>query len=373
MQFFLFLLLCFVYSVSDAEIEENAQQVKENAENKFPGLEKEEAEPVQEETCSDGDLTPFEKAFNAAGEGDLEKVKSILEGMEFMVAITSEESSIDKIVTEGQNILFAACIRGSVDVVEYLVETMGSDMNFKDKNGYDCLYVAGVRGNLKLFKYLLKKGMDPMAKYEDGRTAFHITCRSVTGAEMKIVNHVLKKGYDVDEPQRHDETCLMEAVSAMNLNLVQFLLKKHADPDAVNVDERSAIHYAFFIIRTFDEKAKLTDEKYDTMKKIVYSLVKARANIFKLDKFYQSVVNPAEKGARNYFQEVFPISPGDTENADDYAHKCYEYAKSKLPKKKKKVKKKKMKKDGEVKEKKSKGAEPVETTSVKETGYKDEL
>ena len=62
--------------------------------------------------------------------------------------------------TYGQNCLHIACARGSTQIVEYLIEKRGMDLNATDFDGYTCLHLAACKQNYSLCKYLLDHGAD---------------------------------------------------------------------------------------------------------------------------------------------------------------------------------------------------------------------
>lgn len=122
----------------------------------------------------------------AAGNGNLEKVKSLLNKG---VDINAKETKL------GLTALMFASSAGYLNMVKYLI-SKGADINVKSsKAGETALMRASIDGHLEVVKYLIDKGADINAKANSGRSPLMIA--SSVGY-LNIVKYLISKGANVN-------------------------------------------------------------------------------------------------------------------------------------------------------------------------------
>ncbi|WP_370273038.1 ankyrin repeat domain-containing protein [Wolbachia endosymbiont of Oedothorax gibbosus] len=94
------------------------------------------------------------------------------------------------------DLLEIAILNGHLDVVEYLVEEKGVDVNFVGENGWTPLLDAVERDNVEVVEYLIEKGAYVNVTTEDGTTALHMAaedcnfdmgkCLVINGANINV-------------------------------------------------------------------------------------------------------------------------------------------------------------------------------------------
>lgn len=139
------------------------------------------------------------QAFDAARKGNLSLLHELL------------EEGVDPQVRDGDGntLLHAAISAQQPDLVKFLVNTQGLNLNATNKQGKTPFLVAFEAQRLDNATCLIQLGADPdTPAYQDGRTAF------------------------------------LQAVFIADLEKMQFLLKSNADPDARDLQGRKAIHLA---------------------------------------------------------------------------------------------------------------------------------
>lgn len=100
----------------------------------------------------------FAKLFNAAGDGQLARVRKYIERDGF---------DVDTRNYGGYTPLAYAVSDGSVVVTTYLIEK-GADVNARTNEGLTPLSIAAAKNNAKLFALLLEAGANPRMRTRDG-------------------------------------------------------------------------------------------------------------------------------------------------------------------------------------------------------------
>jgi len=102
--------------------------------------------------------------------------------------------------------LLNACKDGDLEKVKQLLEE-GADVNVKDEKGRTALMFASWYGHKKVVKQLLEKGADVNAReYKDGETAL---MWAAAKGDKKVVKLLLESGADVNAKNKGGWTALM--------------------------------------------------------------------------------------------------------------------------------------------------------------------
>jgi hypothetical protein len=96
----------------------------------------------------------------AAGDGDLERVKELL-------AKGTDVNSRDNL---GSTALMFAALSGNVEICKFLLEKK-ADINAKNNDGVTALMFASTQGFLPVVEFLVEKGADINVADKDGRSA----------------------------------------------------------------------------------------------------------------------------------------------------------------------------------------------------------
>lgn len=269
--------------------------------------------------------------ITACTEGDLEKVKNILENYLFEV---DDEYEHEYVNFEEFNLgLRNACLNNHMDIVDYLIKSnlnsrnyalrvcciKGYFENFKhiiDTYGYecdfdcdlfeDCLYSAVNSNNFELVKYIISFGVDikKLAQTLFNYTGLH--------GNVEMAKFFVSFGAnDVDSYSR----TLCDACTHDHIEMVEYLLSIGAD---ASFDGYNALYYANFY--------KNLEVIYILVKKgnVPYELVseKAKRSILFRDKMQEKTRNTAAK--KIYFWIIPKLYSPNSESAYRLGLKGYE-------------------------------------------------
>ncbi|XP_018336887.1 protein fem-1 homolog C [Agrilus planipennis] len=144
--------------------------------------------------------------------------------------------------------LFIACKKGQTEIVEYLINVCGADIEQRglyevpEDRSVHCvtpLWCAAVSGKLDVIKCLVNNGADVNAVSDTGSTPVRSACFMT---HFAVVQYLVEKGADINKPNYNGGTCLINSVQSVTL--CTFLLKNGAHVNAKDIQNKTALHYA---------------------------------------------------------------------------------------------------------------------------------
>ncbi|XP_022900718.1 protein fem-1 homolog C isoform X2 [Onthophagus taurus] len=163
----------------------------------------------------------------------------------FSLAVRKEIVNRVKI---GNAPLFIACKKGQLEIVEYLVNSCGADIeqggcyevpDDRSVHSVTPLWCAAVSGKLPVVQFLVDHGANLNAVSDSGSTPVRSACFMT---HLEIVQYLVEKGADINRPNYNGGTCLINSVQSAQL--CSFLLKHGADVNARDIQNKTALHYA---------------------------------------------------------------------------------------------------------------------------------
>lgn len=148
----------------------------------------------------------------------------------------AERKEIVSRVKEGCAPLFVSCKKGNVEIVDYLIEECGADV--EQKGVYEVpddrsihfvtpLWCAAVAGKLPVVRCLVKRGANVNSVSDTGSTPVRSACFMT---HLDIVTYLVENGANILKPNYNGGTCLINSVQSVPL--CEFLLRHGADVNA---------------------------------------------------------------------------------------------------------------------------------------------
>ncbi|VDK40693.1 unnamed protein product [Taenia asiatica] len=149
--------------------------------------------------------------------------------------------------SSGQTVLISACRNGKLDIVKYLVDECGADMeqvgtvHFDGEavEGVTPLWCAAAANYLEIVRFLVDRGADVNRTTITNSTALRAAC--FDGHE-EVVRYLVERGANVETPNRHEHTCLMIACFRGHENIVKYLLSRGARVNRRSAKGNTALH-----------------------------------------------------------------------------------------------------------------------------------
>jgi hypothetical protein len=153
--------------------------------------------------------------------------------------------------------LFSACSNGDVKKVKNILEQNNIDVNVKLDGGYTPLVIATKCGHAKLGRFLLSQpGIDVLVKDPDGTTALRLALRALN---WELAHYLIKVGANIDEEDKTGMTALLDAWYADNQEVANQLIVLGANinlnEQLFNSDKNSA-DLRFNILQSASKKDK---------------------------------------------------------------------------------------------------------------------
>jgi uncharacterized protein len=182
---------------------------------------------TQAQTTYDPSLSA--ELVQAVDAGNLIKVRELLE----------KKADPNALNSDGYPLLFTSIWKSYQEISKALIEK-GASSTAKNKDEDIAFFQAIKWKQPLLVHYMVKRGVD--LKTYGAKSYIY----SIETSQFNLAKWFVEQGISVNEPVRKDKaTLLMVTVEkAPDLELVQWLIAKGADPKATDVEGKTALDYA---------------------------------------------------------------------------------------------------------------------------------
>lgn len=139
----------------------------------------------------------------------------------------------------GNSALVYAIQQNSINVSNYLAQSIDFDVNNENNFGENALMMASFMGNARLVKFLIDVRKANVNK--DGWSPIHYA--AIRG-DLEIMTKLIHSGATVDALSPNESTALMFACRYGHIRVVKLLLDNGADLSASNVQDLTPIDFA---------------------------------------------------------------------------------------------------------------------------------
>lgn len=125
-----------------------------------------------------------------------------------------------------------AASKGNIRIMQALLAA-GADINLPNKHPQreTPLFNPIHLGSVQMARFMIEKGANVNARTSHGYSVLHAAANSHENS-LKIVRLLVKHGADVNAAAKNETTVLRSAAIASNSEVVEFLLKSGANPEA---------------------------------------------------------------------------------------------------------------------------------------------
>lgn len=202
-----------------------------------------------------------ETLLTAAGKGDYDAVRTLLQKMMTDAHITVANNDISPVYSQlpaeqqyqVNEALLEAAAGGQCHIVELFAQ-FGANVNVRDADDADNdtpIKLAVKEGHKNVAEYLLQFNIDDESKKE-------ALLEAAYNESEEMVALLLNKGVDVDTRDSENKTPLMNAAYAGELNVIKALLKSNA---TVNAQDSLGNTPLMWLIRGYKEIANDIDDQ----------------------------------------------------------------------------------------------------------------
>lgn len=177
-----------------------------------------------------------QEIFDAVKNNDMAKVKELIE--KDMQQIQAKDQ-------QGYSLFNLACNLGHIEIINFLIDK-GADINLSaGRLDLTPLMECARTGNLEVAKLLVEKGADVQIMNKMGVSAMHWALANGQNQAEDVALLLIEKGSKVETKAFNGETPIMTAVRKGYAKAVKALLKKGADPLAVEPgSQQTLLHKA---------------------------------------------------------------------------------------------------------------------------------
>eukprot|EP00833_Pecoramyces_ruminatium_P013964 jgi/Orpsp1_1/1187996/evm.model.d7180000061757.1 len=140
---------------------------------------------------------------------------------------------INKSDSNGNTVLYYSIMKEDIYTIKTLID-LGADINHKNKIGNSLLDIALIKGNKEIILFLLQQNINiklnkPNEKGETLLITLIKTNIYTVEDKIKIINHMIEKGVNVNKLDSIGNSALMYAIQKKSMPLIELLINNGAN------------------------------------------------------------------------------------------------------------------------------------------------
>uniref|UniRef100_A0AC34R8W1 Ankyrin repeat domain-containing protein 49 n=1 Tax=Panagrolaimus sp. JU765 TaxID=591449 RepID=A0AC34R8W1_9BILA len=204
------------------ELWQKIRDEKKKTPGMFVSAWEEDEDGIEEKNLED----PKEQFLTAAEEGNLEKLKDMIEKYPDFLHTRDRDNytPLHRAAYNNHIHFLTAAEEGNLEKLKDMIEKYPDFLHTRDRDNYTPLHRAAYNNHIHVCKYLLKIGADPEARTEDGWTVLHC---AACWANFDIVAVLLSHGVDVNARSKGNLTPLHLAINSSEEQQKQLMTVKY--------------------------------------------------------------------------------------------------------------------------------------------------
>ncbi len=131
----------------------------------------------------------------------------------------------------GETPLFDCVRKGKLHIAKLLISKF-ANVNVENRHKETPIHLAAAKGELDMIKLLVESGAFLNKETQEGRLPIHY---AILAGQIDMIDYILKISHQsFDLKDAYGNTLLHHATKTSNVNLIQMLLDKKLDPNALN-------------------------------------------------------------------------------------------------------------------------------------------
>ncbi|OWF34495.1 Ankyrin-like [Mizuhopecten yessoensis] len=173
----------------------------------------------------------------------------------------------DPIFDKGMTCLMVAVIHQQRRLAKYIAAVLPNQLHLRNDDGWDALVFCSMYGDIELFDFLIKQGMNHRTQTQDGLSCLMSAIRN---KQLEMAKHIIKSyPRHLHDRDRNSWNVLHHCCHSGNVELFQYLVKKGMKPSTCTYDGSTCLLIAvqnkhFDLIQHIGDKYPEQLEQRDT-------------------------------------------------------------------------------------------------------------
>ncbi|XP_021364161.1 ankyrin-2-like [Mizuhopecten yessoensis] len=140
----------------------------------------------------------------------------------------------DPIFDKGMTCLMVAVMHQQRRLAKYIAAVLPNQLHLRNNDGWDALVFCSMYGDIELFEFLIKQGMNPPTQTQDGLSCLMIAVRN---KQIEMTKHIVKSyPRHLHHRDRNGLNVLYHCCHSGNVELFQYLVEKGLKPNTCTSD-----------------------------------------------------------------------------------------------------------------------------------------
>ena len=128
----------------------------------------------------------------------------------------------------------------NIEFIKILLSN-NSNLNTKNKNGYNALHLAIYTKSIEIIKLVLNSEVNINSKTNDGENSLHIACNLEL---YEVCKELIKKNIEINVQDKHNDFTPLHYITTINnKKITKLLLDNNADPNLQDYYGNTVLHY----------------------------------------------------------------------------------------------------------------------------------